>query len=172
MQPELHATVQLPLNLLANIWAFYKSRAGRAPDTRYSPWRRALGHLETAITDNWDMHECPESLREVCTVFPHTLLLQSNISIKPGPFINYAVMWYLYSAGILREAGFALKSRSGNFCNFLKGQKWTAWVFSLVLSARSKNMMTDILAGDRNHVGPPVYASKAAVPRAQLKLGL
>lgn len=33
-------------------------------------------------------------------------------------------------------------------------------------------MMTDILAGDRNHVGAPVYASKAVDPHAQLKLGL
>lgn len=33
-------------------------------------------------------------------------------------------------------------------------------------------MMTDILAGDRNHVGAPVYASKAVDPCAQLKLGL
>lgn len=73
--------------------------------------------------------------------------------------------------GILRYAGLTLNWRSEkNFLEGLSGVNGLS-VFPPV-KCGIKKTTTDILAGDRIHVGAPVYASKAADPHAWLKLGL
>lgn len=57
--------------------------------------------------------------------------------------------------------------------DFLEGL-WELNVLSVFPPVKHgiKKTTTDILAGDRIHVGAPVYASKVADPYARLKLGL